>query len=161
MGDYRERAIATGTGLVIRHAPATIHEVAAWPGANSALEHFLNAYGSGARNPLLRVGPGRVWVVGADTLELQTATNGMALIDLSHALVRIQVSGESARLVLRKGLPVDLHPSVFPDGSIATSAIERIVVTVHNNGDSFDLFCRRSYSGSLEHWLADASIFLL
>lgn len=61
------------------------------------------------------------------------------------------------RLVLRKGLPIDLHPAVFAVDSVATSAMGCIVVTLYNNGDAIDLFCCRCYTGGLEHWLADAA----
>lgn len=161
MGDNSQRVIADFALVVIRHAPTMVHEIAAWPGAEAALNRFVETHASGATRHWLSVGPGRFWIIGADTPDLEQAANGLALVDLSNALSCIRLSGPSTRLVLRKGLPIDLHPAVFPAGSVATSAIENIVVTVYNRGDSLDLFCRRSFTGSLEHWLADAALEFL
>ena len=66
--------------------------------------------------------------------------------------------GDRVRDVLRKGLPIDLHPAAFPEGSMAISAIEGIRVAVVRNGSHYDLLCPRSFTDSLRHWLLDAAL---
>jgi len=144
-------------GVRIEEGCVRMHEYAAWPGAEAALAVLADGLASRDDVTLLAVGPGRYWVLldAAATLEIEAA--GVAHTDLSHAHTSFRLTGPASRLVLRKGLPIDLHPSVFPAGRVATSAIEGIVVTVINRGTGFELLCRRSFARSLAHWLSDAA----
>jgi sarcosine oxidase subunit gamma len=65
------------------------------------------------------------------------------------------VSGPHAREVLAKGLPIDLHPSVFGSGSAATSTISLMGVQLWQVDDAptFDMAIFRSVSASFWRWL--------
>ena len=142
-----------------------LHELAACPGAESALEKTIAELtarlddGSYALN----VGPSRYWLLETgqsivDAAVMASAGNGLAITDLSHSHTLFQLSGDRVREVLRKGLPIDLHPAVFPEGSMAVSAIEGIRVVLVRNGSQYDLLCPRSFTDSMRHWLLDAAL---
>ena len=142
----------------------SVHEISAWPGSEAALDDVVQGISSAAPGQeefLLAIAPQRYWLARTDSTEAHTQlasvdSNRLAVTDISHALSCIRLSGSCVQAVLRKGLPIDLHPKEFPPGSVATSAIEGIVVTVCNTGTSYDVYCRRSFTASLSHWLTDA-----
>lgn len=142
-----------------------LHELAAWPGAESALQALLGELTArlDAGSYLLHVGPSRYWLLETgqsivDASVIAFAGNGLAITVLSHSHTLFKLSGNSVRDVLRKGLPIDLHPAAFPEGSMAISAIEGIRVAVVRNGSHYDLLCPRSFTDSLRHWLLDAAL---
>lgn len=77
-----------------------------------------------------------------------------AAIDQSHGRVVLELSGDGARALLQKGLNVDLHPSEFPEGSLAQAGLGGIAVMVHAvTASSFELYVARSFAASLADWL--------
>ena len=54
-------------------------------------------------------------------LELESQLAGLhhAVVDVSDYYTVLQFSGPQSEAVLRRGCPLDLHPGVFPAGSIA------------------------------------------
>jgi sarcosine oxidase subunit gamma len=61
--------------------------------------------------------------------------------------------------VLAKGLPIDLHPSVFAPGSAATSVIALMGATLWqvDAAPSYDIAVFRSLAGSFWTWLTDSA----
>ena len=141
-------------GVVVQLiAGQKIIELAAWSGLETELARVVQE----ARNTgttVLSMGPDRYWLINSHG----TADERFANNDLSAGLSCFRIMGAQARNVLRKGLPIDLHAVAFPSGSSATSAIDDIVVTVHDTGDGFDIYCSRSFARSLWEWLLDASL---
>jgi sarcosine oxidase subunit gamma len=78
-----------------------------------------------------------------------------AVVDQSHARTLLRVSGPRVRDVLAKGVPVDLHPSVFRPGDTAMTAVAHIAVQLWqaDEAPTYVLSVARSLAGSFWHWL--------
>jgi sarcosine oxidase subunit gamma len=76
-----------------------------------------------------------------------------SVFDQSGGRVVIRISGSAARDVLAKAVPLDLHPSVFPAGTTASTLAGHIGVQIWLLADtpSFELAVSRSYAQSF--WL--------
>ena len=85
-----------------------------------------------------------------------------AITDLTDGRVAFRVAGPSARAVLAKGCPLDLHPRAFPPGSCAQSLLAKASVLIHLVGEdrehdpNFDVYVARSFAHYLWTWLEDA-----
>ena len=85
-----------------------------------------------------------------------------AITDLTDGRVALRVAGASARDVLAKGTPLDLHPRSFPPGSCAQTLLAKAAVLIHlldddpERGPSFDVYVARSFAQYLWTWLEDA-----
>lgn len=85
-----------------------------------------------------------------------------AVTEVSDAHVALRVAGPSARDVLAKGTPLDLHPRAFPPGSCARSLLVKASVVIHlvdndrDRGPAFDVYVARSFAHYLWMWLEDA-----
>ena len=85
-----------------------------------------------------------------------------AITDLTDGRVAFRVAGPSARDVLAKGTPLDLHPRAFAPGSCAGSVLAKAAVLIHlldddpGRGPSFDVYVARSFAYYLWTWLEDA-----
>jgi sarcosine oxidase subunit gamma len=85
-----------------------------------------------------------------------------AITDVTDGRVAFRLAGPSARDVLAKGCPLDLHPRAFPVGSCAQSLLAKATVLIHLLDDdperapSFDVYVPRSFAHYLWMWLEDA-----
>lgn len=83
-----------------------------------------------------------------------------AVTDVSDGRVAFRVAGPSARAVLAKGCPLDLHPRAFRPGGCAQSLLAKAAVLIHLQGDdpspTFDVHVARSFAHYLWMWLDDA-----
>jgi sarcosine oxidase subunit gamma len=92
--------------------------------------------------------------------ELKAKLEGIAsVVDQSDGRVIVRISGTSAREVLAKGVPVDLHPRVFGPGSVAITHASHIGVILWQLDDAptYELAMFRSYADSFAHWLFEAA----
>jgi sarcosine oxidase, subunit gamma len=86
-----------------------------------------------------------------------------AITDMTDGRVAFRVAGPSARDVLAKGCPLDLHPRAFPPGSCAQSLLAKASVLIHlldddpERGPSFDVYVARSFAHYAWMWLEDAA----
>jgi sarcosine oxidase subunit gamma len=95
---------------------------------------------------------------------LRAALQGVhaAITDLTDGRVTFQLAGASARAVLAKSTPLDLHPRAFPPGRCAGSLLAKAAVLIHlldddpERGPSFDIYVGRSFAHYLWTWLEDA-----
>ncbi|MDF1793572.1 MAG: sarcosine oxidase subunit gamma family protein [Thalassobaculaceae bacterium] len=91
-------------------------------------------------------------------LEDATAKLHHAVVDLSDNYAVIELSGRSARWILAKGWPQDLHPAVFTPGQCSQGMLAHAQIILHCAGeDAFRLFVRPSFAAYLWDWLVDAS----
>jgi len=93
-------------------------------------------------------------------LDLGAKLAGLASIsDQSDGRAVVRITGPKTRDVLAKGLPIDLHPSVFATGSAATSVIALMGVTLWQIDDAptYDIAVFRSLAGSFWKWLTDSA----
>jgi sarcosine oxidase subunit gamma len=85
-----------------------------------------------------------------------------AIMDVSDGRVAFRLAGPSARDVLAKGCPLDLHPRAFPPGSCAQSLLAKAAVLIHllddapERGPNFDVYVARSFAHYSWTWLEDA-----
>jgi sarcosine oxidase subunit gamma len=85
-----------------------------------------------------------------------------AVTDVSDGRVALRVAGPSARDVLAKGCPLDLHLRAFATGACAQSLLAKASVLIHLLGDdarrgpTFDLYVGRSFAHYILAWLEDA-----
>jgi sarcosine oxidase, subunit gamma len=95
---------------------------------------------------------------------LRAALQGVhaAITDLTDGRVAVRVAGPSARAVLAKGTPLDLHPRAFPPGRCAGTLLAKATVLIHlldddpERGPSYDVYVARSFAHYLWIWLEDA-----
>ncbi len=79
------------------------------------------------------------------------------LVDLSANRTTVELSGPSARRVLEKGCPVDLHRSAFRPGSAVSTNLAHVPVVLWQTEDqTYRLLTRSSYAAYLGRWLLDA-----
>ncbi|MFE6647206.1 sarcosine oxidase subunit gamma [Nocardioides sp. NPDC057772] len=80
-----------------------------------------------------------------------------AVVDLSANRTTLRLEGPSARAVLEKGCPLDLHPRVFAPGRAVVTNIGRVPVILWKvEADSYRILPRASYADYLGRWLVDA-----
>jgi sarcosine oxidase subunit gamma len=81
-----------------------------------------------------------------------------AIVELDQARTVLRLSGRNARDVLAKGCLLDLHPSAFPAGACAQTALFHANVLIHAvEASAFDLYVARSYGQSFWESVADAA----
>jgi len=107
------------------------------------------------------------WLAVSETLasealarDLAQRLKGLASIsDQSGGRTVLRLSGPRAREVLAKGLPIDLHPSVFGPGSAATSTLSLMGVQLWQVDDAptYDIALFRSVSASFWRWLTTSA----
>ncbi|GGH23747.1 sarcosine oxidase subunit gamma [Alsobacter metallidurans] len=112
---------------------------------------------SGGR-ALAWAGPDR-WMLVADRRDdLDPVCEGLhalaAVSNQSDGWASLQIGGPDVRRALAKGVMLDLHPSAFPDGAVALTAVSHINVVIWREGDAFTLLAPRSMAGSIWSWLS-------
>jgi heterotetrameric sarcosine oxidase gamma subunit len=115
----------------------------------------------GERLALIGTGP-HTWLALTETPEpgwswkLADKLVGLASVsDQSGAYVLVRIAGKDARRVLQRGAFIDLHPSVFRTGSVATTVIAHIGVIFWQLDDAptFEVATFGSYAFSFRKWL--------
>jgi sarcosine oxidase subunit gamma len=108
---------------------------------------------------IFRTGPLQFWIVGPEQDDLAHSLEGKCVVTpLSHSRTRILIDGFVARDVLAKGLPLDLHESVFTPGKFAMSGIHHTPVLLHClETDAFHLYAMRTFAADIWEWLTDAA----
>lgn len=96
---------------------------------------------------VLRVEPLKCWLIGCEPPELESAVG--AYVDLSHARVLIRVKGEHAATLLMRHLPINLSGKAFAVGSVASSAIHHVGVTVWRAEQDYAVFVPRGFALSI------------
>jgi sarcosine oxidase subunit gamma len=74
------------------------------------------------------------------------------LSDQSDSWMTLRVSGNNCRDALERICPLDIHPTVFPVGSVARTSMEHMaVIILHKKEDSYLLLSLRSFAHSFLH----------
>lgn len=90
-------------------------------------------------------------------LRAGVSEGGAAVVDLSANRTTLRLEGPSARAVLEKGCPLDLHPRAFVTGTAIATNIGRVPVLLWKvDTDSYRILPRASYADYLGRWLIDA-----
>jgi sarcosine oxidase subunit gamma len=109
---------------------------------------------------IFRTGPQAFWFVGPDKDDLAAKLSGGAIVTpLSSSRTRISIEGRAARDVLRKGIPIDLHESVFTPGKFAMTGVHHTPALLHCVGEQrFELYAMRTFALNIWEWLKDAAL---
>jgi heterotetrameric sarcosine oxidase gamma subunit len=123
------------------------------PGAND------QAIESNGRT-IFRTGPQSFWFVGPENDDLAAKLTGKAIVTpLSSSRSRISIEGRAARDVLRKGIPIDLHESVFKPGKFAMTGLHHTPILLHCTAEQrFELYAMRTFALNVWEWLEDAAL---
>ena len=81
-----------------------------------------------------------------------------AVVDLSSALVGLELSGANARQVLARGCRLDLDPEVFPAGHAAATAMAQVPVTVAALATGVLLLTPATTARHFREWLIRAAL---
>ena len=152
-GDLSDDNVAQGVGGRVRIALPGVRQ--------AALRHEDGSgwYWMAPDELLLRV-PLDHAVAAVNALE--SALSGMhcMVAELSDSRAFFRISGPTAREVLAKGAPVDLHPEAFRRGMFRRTHVAGIAAAfslVAEDPDTFELFCSRSYARYMRDWLVNAA----
>ena len=155
-GDPSDRSFMAAVGRTLDLLLPTEPNTTAGRGA-------LTALWLGPDNWLLTCPPGEVAAL-IETSRKALADLHAAVVDVSEGRVALQLSGPSAREVLAKGCPLDLHPRVFAPGNCAQTLLAKTSLLLHlvnddpGHGPTFDLYVARSYAQYAWAWLEDAGL---
>jgi sarcosine oxidase subunit gamma len=132
-------------------------DVAAIAGALPAAND--QAIESNGRN-IFRTGPQSFWFVGPENDDVGAKLAGKSIVTpLSSSRTRISIEGHAARDVLRKGIPLDLHESVFMPGKFAMTGLHHTPVLLHCTAETrFALYAMRTFALNVWEWLEDAAL---
>ncbi len=104
---------------------------------------------------VLRIAPLICWVVGSELPAVDPSVG--ATLDLSHSRTRIRLSGPDSMSLLNRFLPLDLRESAFPVGSVASSTLHHVGVTLWRSVCGYELFIPRGFSLSCWEVLFDTA----
>jgi methylglutamate dehydrogenase subunit D len=112
----------------------------------------------------LGVGPNR-WLAISDNGaaafidNLEAALDGVAsVIAQTDGLAVLRIGGLRARDTFAKGLSIDLDPSAFAVGDVASTILAHITVTIWRTEEAaYDIAVPRSFAGDFWHWLAESA----
>ena len=155
-------------GVILCDMPnLLLQQVSAWPetlaqvGAEAAQAVGLvstsgpGQASTGSAGTLLRVEPLKWWLYGTMLADLK-AQDG-CLLDLSHARTHVRVSGSDAATCLNRHLPVDLQDGTCPVGSVVSTALHHVAITVWHSSEGFELFLPRGFALSCWEVLVDTA----
>jgi sarcosine oxidase subunit gamma len=149
-----------GVHVAVRQLP--LISVLARKGCAQALMEKTGVTDAPRQSPLadatvLGIGPGRWLFVGATLEQLAPLTGLASLSDHSDGYAVFEIWGCNTDSTLAKGVPVDLHPTVFTD-HVAVTVIAHIGAIVwRSDPDRFFIAVFRSYAGSFWHWLSQSA----
>ena len=160
-------------GVVLSERRLALIDLAAGPETDAALDaakkHFgLNlptqsggvAVANGVR--ALWTGPNH-WLIKAPletglAQRWSDALPDVAINDVTHGRIVLQLHGPSAREILASGCPLDLRSHAFPTGACASSLLENIHIVIDClKDDEFEIVAGRAYARSLWDWITTAA----
>ena len=172
----RAAAVAGDRGVRLRELPfLAMVSVRVAPGSAAAarivgrlggpLPEACGAVTTSGPHPVLWLGPDEWLVVstaepGPLTEELREALGGDpgSVVDVSANRTALELSGPSARAVLEKGCPADLHPRSFGPGNAVATSLGPVPLLLWQTGEtSYRLLPRSSFADYVARWLLDAA----
>ncbi len=155
-------------GVTLREVrELALHQIAAWPetlaAVGTAAAETVGAAAApgpgkavvGQTGTLLRIEPLKFWIFGLAPSPL--AADQGATLDLSHSRSHLRISGPEAATLLNRFLPLDLRPTAFPAGSVASTAFHHVGVTLWHSEAGFELFLPRGFALSLWEMLLEGA----
>ncbi len=145
----------------------TLHQVAAWPETLKPVGNkAARAIGARAapgpcqalereKGALLRIEPLKWWLFGVEAPALKPKEG--ATLDLSHSRTHVRVSGPQAKAFLNRLLPFDLREEAFPVGSVGSTALHHVGLTLWRSEVGYELFMPRGFALSLWETLVETA----
>ena len=147
-------------GVILEDVKGLVmHQIAAWPDTLDAVGKLAaKAAGcktapgpckaeTGEQKALLRIEPLKWWLVGAEAPEVD-AEQG-ATLDISHSRTQLRISGPDAVDFLNRHLSLDLREDSFPVGSVGSTAIHHVGITLWRSADGYEMFIPRGFALTL------------
>lgn len=148
------------TGVILEDMQGLVlHQIVAWPDTLAAVATksaqvagTQNAPGpcaaeSGSNGTLLRIEPLKWWVIGTEAPELSSDEG--STLDLSHSRTHLSIAGAQATIFLNRYMPIDLRQVSFPVGSVASTAMHHVGVTLWRSEHGYELFIPRGFARAL------------
>jgi len=95
----------------------------------------------------------------AEILKNDFKETDFAITDISHSRAVIQIEGENAKEVLKKGSPINFN-ELEPNNCAGTvfNGISIVIDFTSNDPDTFNLLTLRSFGESFYHHISDAAL---
>lgn len=144
------------------HEEEFVLRVRACSGMDPPAEPYRGAAQGDSR--LYRLSRDQYWWVAATSdamirLSRELPSSAGTVTALSASRVRFRITGPAVRDLLAKGIALDLHPSVFPQGHCAQTGLHHTGVFLERVGDDrYEMYVQRTYAVSIWEWLIDAAL---
>lgn len=111
---------------------------------------------------MIATGPG-IWLTICEDMPpdwcamLGQRLSGLASVSDQTAAYRVfRITGNAARLLLQRGVYLDLDDAAFPDGASAATMIGHVDVIIRRLGDDaeFEVFVYRSFAETFLRWFS-------
>ena len=143
---------------------APVTSVAPFAGKEKAVGTALTKLGLGWPGPGQSVRAGEaacLWTGRGQAFLIGAAPEGLAglaaLTDQSDGWARMRLQGPGAEAVLARLVPLDLRVAAFPEGAVARSGLNHMMMVLMREGpQAFQIMVFRSMAGSAVHELAVA-----
>ncbi len=144
-----------------------LYQVAAWPDSIDAVgEQIAQAVGckkapdpcraeAGKKAAALRIEPLKWWLYGTKAPEIEAGKG--ATLDISHSRTQIRITGPQATSFLNRHLSLDLREQSFPTGSVASTVIHHVGVTLWRSDQGYELFIPRGFALSLWEGIVESA----
>jgi len=119
---------------------------------------------SNTKTRILWMGP-RTWFIVSSKEEIiqeikkKLSTENFAVTDISHSRAVIQIKGNQAKEILKKGCPINLND--FKKNNCASTVFQGINILIdmlEDKPETFNLYSLRSFGETFYHDITDASL---
>ena len=167
-GKFGALGLKSSVGVTLQDVHGLVlHQVAAW--ADTAEEVGAGAAAaagasvapgpckseSGESASILRIEPLKWWLVGVQAPQLESEKG--ATLDLSHSRTHIRINGTESADFLNRFLPLDLREQSFPVGSVASSVIHHVGITLWRSTEGYEMFIPRGFAVALWHGFVEVA----
>lgn len=102
---------------------------------------------------LFLAAPRRCWLRTDGVSKPLPDVAGLAITEISDALVCLRISGDSVRDWLGRHSPLDVRPRVFGQGRVAWTQFSGVRVLLHCvSGDAFNIYSESSFVKDIVDW---------
>ena len=107
----------------------------------------------------------RTWLIltnkenAIETVEKSFKESDFAITDISHSRAVIQIQGDHAKEILKKGSPINFNEFVVNQcAGTVFHGINIIIDSISNEPDTFNLLVLRSFGESFYHHITDSAL---
>ena len=94
-----------------------------------------------------------------ETVQKNFKETDFAVTDISHSRAVIQIQGDQAKEILKKGSPINFNEfEVNSCAGTVFNGITIIIDSISNNPDTFNLLVLRSFGESFYHHITDSAL---